>query len=728
MDILERRQGGTAPAPLYGRWKSPPLIDTLPHLVYNLRVRRRMQVMWINSACGTPHARHVPPVVCQYTQKDSYLSTSSNGGSEAGRVLNGRYALIGPVGGGGMAQVYKARDNVLGRVVAVKILREQYASDDQFVARFKREAQAAANLAHPNIVNVYDVGQDGDLYYIIMEYISGESLKELINRASPLPVDSAVSIAAQILSALEYAHRSGLIHRDIKPQNVLITRDGGVKVTDFGIAKSVSDLGVTEAGLALGTAHYFSPEQAKGERVVPQSDIYAVGVTLFEMLTGRLPFESDSVVGLAYKHISEPPVPPSELRPNIPHRLDVIVLKAMAKDPQVRFGSAMEMEKALRSIEASGQQATASIPVARPNVSGGGGRQTPRGTTRGKTQAGGQPTGPIRTGAFPAAAGAAAAAGASTRHMTSPLSAPSSMAMRPAPARVQASGTGCSAVGAVLIAIGVLAVAVVAALWAAPNLSHLFTESVVPSPTSTPIIPTATSTPTPLPPTLTPTSTPTLTPSPTSTPISVKVPKLVGLKIGDATALAKQAGFGIQELPRVDTPEWPEGVVFQQDPSPDAVYQQTKTIVVRVSNGPPPFKLPQLTNTDPNTAQATLETAGLKVVVAYEGSLNLPQGVVTRTDPPADSSVRPGDTIKLYISLGETAEVPNLKGMTLDLATQALQAKGLSLGAVTEVGRADVGNDIDSVPEGTVYSQDPAPGTQASKGGPVNIRLRRVGQ
>src|SRR5205823_2053636 len=208
-----------------------------------------------------------------------------------------------------MAQVYKARDNVLGRVVAVKVLREQYANDAQFVARFKREAQAAANLAHPNIVNVYDVGQDGDIYFIVMEYQSGDSLKELITRSAPLPTDTAVSIAAQILAGVEYAHRSGLIHRDIKPQNVLITQDGGVKVTDFGIAKSVSDLGLTEAGLALGTAHYFSPEQAKGERVVPQSDIYAVGVSLYEMLTGKLPFESDNAVGLAYQHIREPPPP-----------------------------------------------------------------------------------------------------------------------------------------------------------------------------------------------------------------------------------------------------------------------------------------------------------------------------------------------------------------------------------------------------------------------------------
>ena len=276
-------------------------------------------------------------------------SPGSSGGAGIGRVLNGRYSLIAPVGGGGMATVYKARDNILGRIVAVKILREQYAGDGPFVNRFRREAQAAANLTHPNIVSVYDVGQDADIHYIVMEFVAGQSLKELINKAGggPLTVDRAVNIAAQILAGLEYAHRSGLIHRDIKPQNVLITGDGTVKVTDFGIAKSVSDLSLTDAGMALGTAHYFSPEQAKGERVGPQTDIYSLGVTLYEMLTGKLPFESENSVGLAYKHISEAPPSPRALNPNIPLRLEAIVLKSLAKDPAQRFSSAAEMERSL---------------------------------------------------------------------------------------------------------------------------------------------------------------------------------------------------------------------------------------------------------------------------------------------------------------------------------------------------------------------------------------------
>ncbi|MFL5731737.1 MAG: protein kinase domain-containing protein, partial [Chloroflexia bacterium] len=353
------------------------------------------------------------------------MAINNGAGGGAGRVLNGRYQLISVVGGGGMAQVYKARDNVLGRVVAVKVLHEQYANDAQFVARFKREAQASANLAHPNIVNVYDVGQDGDIYFIVMEFIAGESLKEFIVRSAPLPADTAVSIAAQILAGLEYAHRSGLIHRDIKPQNVLITREGAVKVTDFGIAKSVSDLGLTEAGLALGTAHYFSPEQAKGERVVPQSDIYSLGVTLYEMLTGHIPFESETAVGLAYKHISEIPTRPALVNPNIPARLDTIVMKALAKDPSQRFNSAAEMEKALRNLEAAGQQATTSIPVARTNITAGAPKQNTRAA---RPPTAGQPTRPVGPERL---AVAGAASSAATRQIASPLAAPSSMALRP---------------------------------------------------------------------------------------------------------------------------------------------------------------------------------------------------------------------------------------------------------------------------------------------------------
>jgi serine/threonine-protein kinase len=648
-------------------------------------------------------------------------------GSSAGRVLNNRYALISVVGGGGMAQVYKARDNILGRLVAVKLLREQFTTDEQFVARFRREAQAAANLTHPNIVNVYDVGQDGDLQFIVMEFIAGQSLKELINRSAPLPVGQAVSIAAQILAGLEYAHRSGLIHRDIKPQNVLITSDGGVKVTDFGIAKSVSDLGLTEAGQALGTAHYFSPEQARGERVVPQSDIYAVGVTLYEMLTGQLPFESDNAVGLAYKHISEQPPSPRAINPNIPARLEAVIMKALAKEPQQRYPSAAEMERVLRTIQVGGQQPTMEVrvPQARPRLAQGGARTggLRSAPATGPLRGSGTPRGMYGTPAAGAGAGGAGVQ-AATRHVNSPLGAPTSMAMRSASVRVQAGSGGCSPAAIAFLILGLGAVIIAGLIVLRPNLPNFigfFNEVIVPSPTPTPIVPTATPSPTPVPPTNTPTSTATNTPTATPTPKSVAVPQLVGLGIQDATTLAKQKGFVLFELERIITPDYPEGVVVQQDPPPNAIYQQTKPISVRVSKGPPPFKLPDLANTDPDAARATLEGAGLKVQIVNKGSDTVPKGIVITTIPVPDSTVRSGDTVQLIVSMGETSVVPDLIGLVdLDIARQRLDAANLELGNVSEQD-----DPTESVPPGAILSQNPGKDTLVEKFSTVDIVLRK---
>lgn len=226
--------------------------------------------------------------------------------TQAQRTLNNRYELVAKIGDGGMAVVFKALDHKLNRTVAVKVLRETFSSDQQFLSRFNREAQSAASLSHPNIVSVYDVGEDGNFHYIVMEYIEGVSLKDYITSTSPLPVNQAVEFAIKISNAIGYAHSKGLIHRDIKPQNILLTTDFDIKVTDFGIAKGLGDVTLTQTGFTLGTVHYFSPEQAQGKPAMAQSDLYSIGVVLYEMLTGRIPFESDSPVALALKHIEEP--------------------------------------------------------------------------------------------------------------------------------------------------------------------------------------------------------------------------------------------------------------------------------------------------------------------------------------------------------------------------------------------------------------------------------------
>jgi len=253
------------------------------------------------------------------------------------RTLDNRYTILERIGGGGMADVYRAHDKLLDRSVAVKVLRSQFTNDDDFVTRFRREAQAAAKLSHPNIVNIYDVGKDDDVYYIVMEYISGETLKDRIQRESPLPVEFALNIAMEIAEALEHAHQNGLIHCDIKPHNILMTRSGRIKVTDFGIARAVTSATMTQTGTIIGSVHYFSPEQAKGAVIGAKSDIYSLGVVLYEMLTGKVPFAGETPISIALKHIQEEPQPPRELNPELPPWIEAVILKAMSKDPAERF-------------------------------------------------------------------------------------------------------------------------------------------------------------------------------------------------------------------------------------------------------------------------------------------------------------------------------------------------------------------------------------------------------
>ncbi|MBM7581901.1 serine/threonine-protein kinase [Caldicoprobacter guelmensis] len=268
-----------------------------------------------------------------------------------GRILGGRYELEEKIGSGGMAIVYKAKCHLLKRHVAVKVLRPELVEDEEFVARFKRESQAAASLSHPNIVNIYDVGEENGVYYIVMEYIKGKTLKEYIREKGKLDWEEAVRIAIQICSALKHAHKNGIIHRDIKPQNILVSEDGTVKVTDFGIARAVTSATVTMAGTnVMGSVHYFSPEQARGGHVDAKSDLYSLGIVLYEMVTGTVPFEGDTAVSVALKHIQEKVKPPGELNPDIPKSLQDVIEKAIEKDPNKRYQSAGEMIKDLQRV------------------------------------------------------------------------------------------------------------------------------------------------------------------------------------------------------------------------------------------------------------------------------------------------------------------------------------------------------------------------------------------
>lgn len=261
----------------------------------------------------------------------------------AGTVIAGRYEILGRIADGGMSTVYRARRGDDGRIVAVKILREQYVADHDFIERFFREARAAQALVHPNIVPVLDSGQDGDTYFIAMEYVDGLDLKWHLRRTGRLEAADAERITRAVCEALEYAHHQGIVHRDIKPQNILLAADGTVKVTDFGVARALASVTITQTGTVLGSVQYLSPEQARGAPVGRTSDIYALGVVLFEMLTGRLPFDGDSPIAIALKHLHEKAPSPRAIEPTVPRRLEGIILKAMAKRPEDRYSSAREM-------------------------------------------------------------------------------------------------------------------------------------------------------------------------------------------------------------------------------------------------------------------------------------------------------------------------------------------------------------------------------------------------
>ena len=266
-----------------------------------------------------------------------------------GKLLGNRYEIIEKVGNGGMATVYKATDKVLKRYVAVKILRDEFTTDEEFIKRFEVEAQSAARLTHPNIVSIYDVGVEGNLYYIVMELIQGKTLKEIIlEEKGPLPWKWSVNVAIQIASALEIAHRNNIVHRDIKPHNIIITEDGIAKVTDFGIAKAVSNSTITAFGTTIGSVHYFSPEHARGGFTDAKSDLYSLGVVMYEMVTGKVPFDADTPVSVALKHMQEQPEEPIEVNHNVPKAVNKIIMRALQKDTNLRYQSATEMLSDLR--------------------------------------------------------------------------------------------------------------------------------------------------------------------------------------------------------------------------------------------------------------------------------------------------------------------------------------------------------------------------------------------
>ena len=626
-----------------------------------------------------------------------------------GRTFDKRYVIQRKLGSGGMAIVYLAEDQELGRRVALKLLDDRHASDEQFVERFRREAQSAAGLNHPNIVSIFDRGFAEDTYYIAMEYLDGRTLKELLVRNGPTPVPIAIDYSRQILGALAFAHRNGIVHRDIKPHNIVVGGDGRLKVTDFGIARSGASQ-MTEAGSIVGTAQYLSPEQARGAPVDPRSDLYSLGIVLYEMLTGKVPFTGDTPVEIAMKHLSQVPEPPSALRPEVPHDLDAVVMRALAKDPDQRYGSAEEMDADLARV-ARGVAVSRETEEAMTQVLSGVG---------------------------------AATAATMVQRPRSVVTPP------PAPPVYRAPGyydyeeppRGRS-IWPWLLALGLIIAGAIGGWFLYEKIQDQLDKNrpvSVPDVTLlarplavqkikdaglTPRVITASNDTVPKGQVAEQNpgggskvgkgSTIALTVS-TGVP-KVQVPNVVGQDVTSAVAAIAQLGLE-PKITRIYSGSQPDTVTAQQPHAGDNVPKGT-TIHINVSRGAKPVPVPDVTNQPFLNARSALLGQGF-TVARVDVQSDQPQGVVIQMDPQPGTNVDKGSKITLTVSKGPaTTQVPDVTGMDQSTAESVLTGSGLTPAVVQDPV-------TDPSQDGIVQSMDPPAGSNAKSGEVVTIHVGQL--
>jgi beta-lactam-binding protein with PASTA domain len=607
---------------------------------------------------------------------------------EPGTAIDGRYEVISRIGSGGMADVYLARDRLLGRQVAVKLLQHRFAEDQEFVERFRREASSAAGLSHPNVVSIFDRGEWDGTYYIAMEYLPGKSLKSIVREQGPLPPAEATEIVVQILRAARFAHKRGIIHRDLKPHNVILDEEGRAKVTDFGIARAgASDMTLT--GSIMGTAQYLSPEQAQGHTVSETSDLYAVGIVLYELLTGRVPFDGETAVTIALKQVSAEPPRPSLLNAAVNPALDEVVARALAKDPSERFKDAGEFIAALER---------ARVGVGAPNGSPPGGL-------------------PLAVPLLLPAAGEAEGED------------------DPAAAAARRRRRWWWAAGAALILL--VAAAVVAAL-----LLHT-SEVTVPSVTGesqtaavlrlqraglTPALAQASSATVP--------SGTVASQSPragsevkhgsrvsvvvSSGPESLPMPKVVGLRSEQALAKLRAAGLqpSTQSQPSAKVPA---GTVISTVPSAGTDLQRGSGVVVVLSSGPQQVSVPELTGETQAEAKAALDAAGLKLGTLTHQTATAGQsaGTVLSQSPAAGTQLQTGQPVSLVVAQApREVAVPQVVGQSETQAAAALGRAGFNPKSVSR----NV-SEAESTKVGIVLHQSPTAGRLAPKGATVTIAV-----
>ncbi|HYZ78330.1 MAG TPA: Stk1 family PASTA domain-containing Ser/Thr kinase [Gaiellaceae bacterium] len=613
-------------------------------------------------------------------------------------IFDGRYKILRKLGAGGMADVYLAEDQELGRRVAIKILNDRHANDEQFVERFRREAKNAAGLSHPNIVSIFDRGQAENTYYIAMEYLDGRSLKELITARGPAPIHVAVDYARQILAALRVAHRQGVVHRDIKPHNVLVDSEGRIKVTDFGIARAGPSQ-MTEEGSIIGTAQYLSPEQAQGAPVTPSSDLYSVGIVLYELLTGTAPFAGETPVELAMKHLSKTPEPPSRLRPEVPRDLDFVVLRALAKSPDERYQSADEMDADLArvargvSVSPETEEAATAI-IARPITAAT--VVAPPVTPR--------PPPPVyydyeespdrRRSFWPwlLALGLLVAAGFAgwlaydqirKQLNASNVTVGRYIGERESVARDQ------------LVRAGLKAHIVRRPSTAQPP-TFVFDQD----PSQGNKIPKGNS----------------VTIFVSTGAAKVRVPDVRGDNSTDAAAAIASAGLkpDVHEVPSLKDP----GTVVAQSPRPGVKVVKGAKVRINVSSGPAQVTVPPVVGIPFAQASSELQAQGFSVKRDDQDS-NEPAGTVLHQDPAANTSAPKGSTVTLTASKGPTTTaVPEVTSLDVDTARTTLEQSGFKVKVVRQT-------TTDPSQENIVLDQDPPPNSQAKPGTTVTIFVGR---
>lgn len=588
-------------------------------------------------------------------------------GSMVGRTFNNRYTLTERVGLGGMAEVYRAKDNVLGRTVAVKVMLPQYAADPTFTKRFRQEAASAANLQSPYIVSIYDWGLDGETYYIVMEFLRGTDLKTAINERGAINQRKAAEIGSQIAQALSVAHEGGVIHRDIKPQNIMIQPDGNIKVMDFGIARA-GDAGLSQTATVLGTAHYVSPEQAQGKELTGASDIYSLGVVLYEATTGKLPFDGQDAVSVAVKQVNELPAPPSTINPNLDPGLEAIIMKALEKDPSKRFKDAAEMRHVLNDF-------LAGRPIALgDDISGlktqvmGGVAPMQNGTAVMSPVAGGQATGGF-----------------------------TQVGPRVYSAEDEAAAAKKKKRNIIIIGVVVALLCVVGIAAAALSMGGSGDKVTVPDVTNKPIAQART--------TLeqagfkvgTETEVYSSTVS-TGNVVStdpqageqaakgstikinvskgteqITVPDLKGKSADDAQKALSEAGLNGQQGDTVFSDDVPEGMVASQETSAGSTANKGDTVVFHLSKGSEKVTIPNVVGMTQSQATSKLESAGFAVSTTTETNKDVEKGNVSKQSKTGTAAK--GTTITITISSGP-GEAPSVVGMSESKAKEAIEKAG----------------------------------------------------